>query len=252
MFVFSDAGNTVTKRRAVLNSEHVNAVLTRFLWPSKVNVDICSSEKINTFASAHISQHTGHCSRQEKKRLRTGARKKHKGKGVLLYQQYTPANKWIRNHKGNVSAVRSVPDRSSGSNLCRRCDREVETLAHVLGVCPHGELLRNTRHHTVRSVIATALRYKVYEEVYGISSEGSNRRIDIIAFKPPSLEGYIIDPTVRFESHEHQPEEVHEEKRNIYGPSISFYKDKYHLESIIITGLMIRARGIIPRFPVDF
>ncbi|KAJ4445647.1 hypothetical protein ANN_12330 [Periplaneta americana] len=161
------------------------------------------------------------------------SQKKHKGKGVLLYQQYTPANKWIRNHKSlscsewreaikmnaNVSAVRSVPGRSSGSNLCRRCDREVETLAHVLGACPHGELLRNTRHHTVRSIIATALRnkgYSVYEEVHGISSEGSNRRIDIIAFKPPSLEGYIIDPTVRFESHEHQPEEVHEKKRNIY------------------------------------
>ncbi|KAJ4433920.1 hypothetical protein ANN_16234 [Periplaneta americana] len=98
----------------------------------------------------------------------------------------------------NVSAVRSVPGRSSGSNLCRRCDREVETLAHVLGACPHGELLRNTRHHTVRVVIATALRnkgYSAYEEVHGISSEGSNRRIDIIAFKPPSLEGYIIDPT---------------------------------------------------------
>ncbi|KAJ4439026.1 hypothetical protein ANN_14982 [Periplaneta americana] len=90
------------------------------------------------------------------------SQKKHKGKGVLLYQQYTPANKWIRNHKGlscsewreaikmnaNVSAVRSVPGRSSGSNLCRRCDREFETLAHVLGACPHGELLRNTRHHT--------------------------------------------------------------------------------------------------------
>ncbi|KAJ4447613.1 hypothetical protein ANN_09620 [Periplaneta americana] len=192
------------------------------------------------------------------------SQKKHKGKGVLLYQQYTPANKWIRNHKGlscsewreaikmnaNVSAVRSVPGRSSGSNLCRRCDREVETLAHVLGACPHGELLRNTRHHTVRSILATALRnkgYSVYEEVHGISSEGSNRRIDINSFKPPSLEGYIIDPTVRFESHEHQPEEVHEEKRNIYEPFISFYKDKYHLESIGITGLMIGARGTIPR-----
>ncbi|KAJ4436694.1 hypothetical protein ANN_16826 [Periplaneta americana] len=111
----------------------------------------------------------------------------------------------------NVSAVRSVPGRSSGSNLCRRCDREVETLAHILGACPHGELLRNTRHHTVRSIIATALRnkgYSVYEEVHGISSEGNNRKIDIIAFKPPSLEGYIIDPTVRIESHEHQPEDL--------------------------------------------
>ncbi|KAJ4445669.1 hypothetical protein ANN_12353 [Periplaneta americana] len=32
--------------------------LCRFLWPSKVNVDICSSEKIDTFTSAHISEHT--------------------------------------------------------------------------------------------------------------------------------------------------------------------------------------------------
>ncbi|KAJ4435257.1 hypothetical protein ANN_23835 [Periplaneta americana] len=106
-----------------------------------------------------------------------------------------------------------------------------------------------------RSIIATALRnkgYSVYEEVHGISSEGSNRRIDIIAFKPPSLEGYIIDPAVRFESHERQPEEVHEAKRNIYEPSISFYKDKYHLESIVITGLMIGARGTIPRLRRSF
>ncbi|KAJ4450222.1 hypothetical protein ANN_01629 [Periplaneta americana] len=36
----------------------------RFLWPSNVNVNICSSEKIDTFASANISQHTGHWSRR--------------------------------------------------------------------------------------------------------------------------------------------------------------------------------------------
>ncbi|KAJ4430758.1 hypothetical protein ANN_19349 [Periplaneta americana] len=140
------------------------------------------------------------------KEFENWSQKKHKGKGMLLYEQYTPANKWIRNHKGlfcsewreaikmnaNITAVRSVLGKSSGSNLCRRCDREVETLAHVLGACPHGELLRNARHHTVRSIITNALRnkgYSVYEEVHGISSEGSNRRIDIIAFKPPSLEG---------------------------------------------------------------
>ncbi|KAJ4429755.1 hypothetical protein ANN_21959 [Periplaneta americana] len=41
----------------------------RFLWPSKVNVDICSSEKINTFASAHISQHTRHWTRSDTKKI---------------------------------------------------------------------------------------------------------------------------------------------------------------------------------------
>ncbi|KAJ4427835.1 hypothetical protein ANN_25614 [Periplaneta americana] len=113
---------------------------------------------------------------------------------VEFFPRFSPTvSEWREAIKmnANVSAVRSVPGRSSGSNLCRRCDREVETLAHVLGACPHGELLRNTRHHTLRSIIAIALRnkgYSVYEEVHGISSEGSNRRIDIIAFKPPSLE----------------------------------------------------------------
>ncbi|KAJ4426788.1 hypothetical protein ANN_26587 [Periplaneta americana] len=98
------------------------------------------------------------------------------------------------------------------------------------------------------AAVMTNKGYSVYEEVHGISSEGSNRRIDIIAFKLPSLEGYIIDPTVRFESHEHQPEEVHEEKRNMYEPSISFYEDQYHLESIVITGLMMGAVGPYPGF----
>ncbi|KAJ4431987.1 hypothetical protein ANN_20596 [Periplaneta americana] len=46
-----------------ITSVAVNDDIFSFLWPSKVNVDMCSSEKINTFASAPISQHTGHCSR---------------------------------------------------------------------------------------------------------------------------------------------------------------------------------------------
>ncbi|KAJ4427592.1 hypothetical protein ANN_25240 [Periplaneta americana] len=63
---------------------------------------------------------------------------------------------------------------------------------------------------------------------------------------------YIIDPTVRFESHEHQPVEVHEEKKAVYVSTINFYKDEYHLEYIVITELMIGARGTIPRFLLDF
>ena len=154
-----------------------------------------------------------------------------------------------------IHIERNVSGRSQNSNLCRRCHREFETLAHVLGACPHGELLRNARHHTIRSLIANALKnkgYTVFEEVHGISSAGSTRRIDIIAMKPPSREGYIIDPTIRFERDEHQPEEVDAEKKLIYEPTIDFYKDKYHLESITVTGLMVGARGTIPKFVVDY
>lgn len=193
----------------------------------------------------------------------------HKGKGVQLFKDYTPANKWISDHRGlscsewrdaikmtaNVCSVRSLPGRSQDGTLCRRCRREHETLAHVLGSCPYGEVLRNSRHHAVRGRIAQAMRhcgYTVFEEVPGIASNGSNRRIDIIAFKPTESHGLILDPTVRFETHEGQPEEVDTEKRSIYEPTVSYYKDKYKLENIHVVGLMVGARGTIPKFLVQF
>ncbi|KAJ4444551.1 hypothetical protein ANN_06346 [Periplaneta americana] len=86
-------------------------------------------------------------------------------------KQYPGANKWICKHEGlsnsewrdgikmvgNVAAVRAVPGRSQ-DNRCRHCHNEVETLAHVLGSCPHGEAMRNARHHQVRSIIAAVLK----------------------------------------------------------------------------------------------
>ncbi|KAJ4450806.1 hypothetical protein ANN_02236 [Periplaneta americana] len=116
---------------------------------------------------------------------------------------------------GNVAAVRAVPGRSQ-DNRCRHCQNEVETLAHVLGSCPHDVGLRNARHHQVRSIIATALKdahYNTFEEVHGLSVTGSTRRIDIIAFKESTRSGFIIDPTVRFETNGEQPAEVNKEKR---------------------------------------
>ncbi|PSN38705.1 hypothetical protein C0J52_19473 [Blattella germanica] len=74
----------------------------------------------------------------------------------------------------NMSLVRAIPGRSQDGTHCRHCPSEKETLGHVLGSCPHGELLRNTRHHRVRSLIAKALRekhYSVFEEVHGVSDD---------------------------------------------------------------------------------
>ncbi|KAJ4427439.1 hypothetical protein ANN_25061 [Periplaneta americana] len=106
------------------------------------------------------------------------------------------------------------------------------------------------RHHRIRSMIAEALRKKgltVHEEVHGISQEGSCRRIDMLAILPGSTSAYIIDPTVRSEAQEQQPAEVHAEKCRIYEPTVPFYSEKYHLTSIEVVGLMIGARGTIPR-----
>ncbi|KAJ4448029.1 hypothetical protein ANN_10041 [Periplaneta americana] len=110
----------------------------------------------------------------------------------------------------NVCPVRALPGRSQNGTHCRHCRSEKETLAHILGACPYGELLRNSRHHKIRSLLASALRgknYQVEEEVHGLSTNGSTRRIDIIAIPTRSTSGFIIDPTVRMEMYENQPAE---------------------------------------------
>ncbi|KAJ4450711.1 hypothetical protein ANN_02141 [Periplaneta americana] len=118
-----------------------------------------------------------------------------------------------------------------------------------LGFLKSHEALRNIRHHAVRSMLAEALKevgFTVHQEVQGLATQGSVRRIDIIAIKNNSA--YILDPTIRFETHADQPHEVDSEKKRIYEPTIPFYEDKYSLSHIDVIGLMVGARGTIPSF----
>ncbi|KAJ4433747.1 hypothetical protein ANN_16059 [Periplaneta americana] len=85
--------------------------------------------------------------------------------------------------------------------------------------------------------------YNTFEEVHGLSVTGSTRRIDIIAFKESTRSGYIIDPTVRFETDEEQPAEMDNEKKNIYNPTIPYYLKKYQLKEHEVIGLLVGARG---------
>ncbi|KAJ4435164.1 hypothetical protein ANN_23740 [Periplaneta americana] len=115
---------------------------------------------------------------------------------------------------GYVSPVRAVPGRSRDGTRCRRCLSEIETLPHILGFCPYSEALRNIRHHSVCSMLVEALKelgFTVHQEVQGLATQGSVRRIDIIAIKNNS--GYILDPTIRFETNADQPHEVDSEKK---------------------------------------
>ncbi|KAJ4428152.1 hypothetical protein ANN_24167 [Periplaneta americana] len=135
--------------------------------------------------------------------------------------------------------------------LCRRCHREPETLAHVLGSCPHGEVLRNSRHHRIRSMIAEQFRsinFQVFEEVHRLADSGSTRRIDMIAIPPNNNNGYIIDPTIRFEKQKSQPEDVNREKNDIYVRTVPYFMDKYVLQQIEVIGLMVGVRRTIPGF----
>ncbi|KAJ4434712.1 hypothetical protein ANN_23280 [Periplaneta americana] len=61
------------------------------------------------------------------------------------------------------------------------------------------------------------------EEVYGLAENSSVHRIDIIAFKPDNTKSYIVDQTIRFESHRSQLNEVDE--KNIYELTIPYYEN---------------------------
>src|SRR5436190_1909397 len=125
----------------------------------------------------------------------------------------------------NVVSVRTVPGRGPNTNRCRHCN-EFESLAHVLGSCKQGEMLRIKRHNDVRQMLAQELKknkLEVYEELHCVSETGSTRRIDILAISRSENKGWIIDPTIRFENNITQPEDVDKEKKEIYEPTIPFF-----------------------------
>ena len=128
--------------------------------------------------------------------------------------------------------MRSLPGRSTQNNLCRHPEcEEVETLGHLLGFCPEGELQRTT-HHKIRSYIATHLRkrhWEVYEEVHCVAEDGSIRRADIVALNRQQQKAMILDPTVRFELDGQQAIKVNEEKRTIYSPCIPHFSERYNI-----------------------
>lgn len=198
--------------------------------------------------------------------------KSYKGRGAILFKEFPPANNFVDNKGlsaselkdaikiiGDVAPVRVLPGRSKDGTQCRHCsDAEnfsPETLPHVLGFCPFGELLRNHRHHSVRSLIAEALRERgltVFEEVACTADSGSIRRVDILAIDKKKNVGWIIDPTVRFELNQDQPNSVNSEKQRIYEPTTTFFKMSYGLKEVKVIGLLIGARGTITSLFRDF
>lgn len=192
----------------------------------------------------------------------------HKGKGVELFSEVPSANAWIIKKQGlsssewrdmikmtaMVAPVRALPGRSTGTSHCRHCS-EFESLPHVLGRCPQGEILRIKRHNIIRSLLAAALRNKgleVYEEVHCLADQDSVRRIDIIAINRKKSVAEIIDPTIRFEQSKAQPMDVDKEKKEIYESTIPYFRNKYNVQSITVTGLLLGSRGTVPKFFVTW
>ncbi|KAJ4434240.1 hypothetical protein ANN_22789 [Periplaneta americana] len=130
-------------------------------------------------------------------------------------------------------AVRAIPGRTLSTTRCRHPDcSELETLGHVLGQCPKGELLINARHHRVRHALAISLKtlnWEIHEEVHCVSSDGSFRRADIIAINGRLKRALVLDPTIRFERNLNQATEVDIEKKSIYEPCLPYLSQKYNV-----------------------
>ncbi|KAJ4428796.1 hypothetical protein ANN_25789 [Periplaneta americana] len=206
-------------------------------YPGCFPVAVVVRKSFSTYPDPRTSLYDARRMRKKlrEKELEAWAKLPQKGLGVELYSEFTPANSWIRHREGltssewreaikmtaHVSSVRSLPGRTRDNILCRRCHREPETLAHVLGSCPHGEVLRNSRHHRIHSMIAEQFRsinFQVFEEVHGLADNGSTRRIDMIVIPPNNNNGYIIDLTVRFEKQKSQPENIGKKTTSMYVP----------------------------------
>ncbi|KAJ4436583.1 hypothetical protein ANN_16616 [Periplaneta americana] len=89
-------------------------------------------------------------------------------------------------------------------------------------------------------------------EIYSSEMPDIIIRIDIIEYSQTTKKGYIIDPTIRIETGSSQPEDVNQEKINIYLPTVDYFKAKYQLENIELIGLLIGARGVISKFFESF
>ena len=78
-------------------------------------------------------------------------------------------------------------------------------------------------------------------------STGSTKRADIVIIDRGNKNGYIIDPTVRFERDENQANDVHLEKKGHYDPCCTYFTDKYGIESWEVIG----ARCTVTKFTVN-
>lgn len=179
----------------------------------------------------------------------------------ILNKQPLSSSEWVASIKlnTNYANLNGVPGSQNSSNLCRKCGKEKETPAHVIGSCSANNTLIMNRHHRTKHSITDLLRekhFECFEEVHAIDTDGRHRFSDIVAFDRGS-KAYIIDPTIRFESNdEDQDTKVQDEKNGIYKKCIPFYNEKYseifgHRDWSVI-GLWFGSRGTVGANTVKF
>lgn len=196
------------------------------------------------------------------------------GFGVHNFDTYHPTNHFMTSKSRltsseftaaiklntNYANVRGLPWSTTDNNLCRKCGKEKETPAHVIGSCSSNNSQIIARHHRVKKSITKILQQKgfdCFEEVYAIDQKGSNRFSDIVAFDRRNDQAIIVDPTVRFETNDlQQDEKIKKEKSSIYESCLPYYSEKYLTQYGVrnwsVFGLWFGARGSVGNSVLDF
>ena len=148
----------------------------------------------------------------------------------VFLKQNLSSTEWYKMLKMNAMAppIRTIPGCSFSNRHCSK----YETLSHVLGNCPQGQLLQIKQHDIVKSLLANDLHsegQEVHVEVNCITDGTSKRRIDIISINRKKGIVEIIDLI--------RPQEDHAEKKSIYEPIIPYFCQKYNGNNITVTGL---------------
>lgn len=102
---------------------------------------------------------------------------KYQGAGVTHFQTFIKGNDFVCNKNtlsssewtaaiklnSNYANLNGVPGVEFASNLCRKCNGEIETIAHVTGSCPSNNQQIIARHHSAKHQVTELLQEKAFE-----------------------------------------------------------------------------------------
>jgi hypothetical protein len=130
---------------------------------------------------------------------------------------------------------------------CRRCDAQLETLAHVLGQCTHMKGLVIRRHNSIRDFISKTTAHKdgymVTEEPSIITAEGTLKP-DLVVIHQKRV--HVVDVTVRHEDVGYL-QNGYNEKHRKYAPLLQILADQHQIEPGRVLPIVIVTRGAIPK-----
>ncbi|OQV25933.1 hypothetical protein BV898_00075 [Hypsibius exemplaris] len=145
-------------------------------------------------------------------------------------------------------------------NICFALEKDgnplvfgVRNLRAEIDCCTKSSQFYPTKSQSSQIKTASRLiRWRSYEKRNENRKNGSHHRTDIIAIDRGSGKGFILDPTIRFETSLELPHDVDTEKKSIYEPTIAFYRERIGIQDWEVIGLLIGARGTVTTFFENF